>query len=70
MDGIERDLGDRAQVIRLSVVSKLGNEIAGRYGVRGVPTLLIFDGEGNLVESRTGIPSRQEVVARVNAISS
>ena len=69
MDGIERDLGDRAQVIRLSVVSKLGNEIAGRYGVRGVPTLLIFDGEGNLAERQTGIPSRQEVVARVNAMS-
>lgn len=44
MDGIERDLGDSVQVLRLSVVDSVGRELAMRYGVRGVPTLILLDG--------------------------
>jgi len=48
------------------VISQVGGETARRYGVRGVPTLIIFDGDGRLVEQITGIPNRQSIVAQVN----
>ena len=68
VDGIERDLQDRANVIRLSVTSEVGSLAAHRYGVRGVPTLIIFDGEGRVVEQSAGIPDRRNVVAQVNSL--
>ncbi|MBL7198978.1 MAG: thioredoxin family protein [Anaerolineae bacterium] len=68
VDGIERDLKGRAQVIRLSVISEVGSQVARRYGVRGVPTLILFDAEGNLVDQIIGVPSRDGIVDRVNAL--
>lgn len=65
VDGIERDLEGRARVIRLGLLSDLGRRVAQRYSVRGVPTLIIFDGEGHIVEQRIGIPNRQSVVEQV-----
>ena len=46
-------------------MSEVGSRAAQRDSVRGVPTLLIFDGEGKLVDRRVGIPSRGAVVAKV-----
>ena len=48
--------------MRLSVMSDPGLTLARRYGVRGLPTLLIFDGAGNVVYTRVGPPSAEEVV--------
>ena len=61
MDGLERDLDGQARVVRLSVLSELGREIAQRYGVRGVPTFLIFDGQGELIERQVGFPDRNGI---------
>ena len=52
----------------LALLSGLGMEAARRYGVRGVPTVIVFDGEGNVVDQKAGIPNRQEVVERVNRL--
>jgi thioredoxin-related protein len=68
VDGIEKDLEGRAKVVRLSVVSGVGSQAARRYGVRGVPTLLIFDGAGQMIEQSVGIPDRDSVVAKVERL--
>lgn len=68
VDGIEKDLDGRARVVRVSLLSGLGMEAARRYGVRGVPTVIVFDGEGNVVDQKAGIPNRQEIVERVNRL--
>ncbi|MBN1641000.1 MAG: hypothetical protein JXA09_07175 [Anaerolineae bacterium] len=65
VDGIEQDLGEKATVIRLSVLSNVGRRAAVKYGVQSVPTLLIFDGAGSLVEHASGIPNRGAIVGRV-----
>ncbi len=65
MDGLERDLEGQAQVVRLSVLSSMGQELARRHGVRGVPTFLVFDGQGNLIERQTGFPDRGKIKALV-----
>ncbi|HEY75651.1 MAG TPA: hypothetical protein G4O00_05650 [Thermoflexia bacterium] len=62
MDRIEAELEGEAEVMRLSVASDPGLALAQRYGVRGVPTLLVFDGAGNVVYTRVGLPNVEEVV--------
>lgn len=54
MDRLEKDLEGEAQVLRLSAFSAVGRQIAGRFGVRAVPTFLLFDGAGNMVHSQVG----------------
>lgn len=68
VDGIESDLEGQAKVIRLSILSSLGRQATQRYGVRGVPAIIIFDGAGNIVEQRTGIPNRKNIVEQVNIL--
>ena len=68
VDGIERDLQGRAKVVRLSVTSDLGIQAARRYKVPGVPTLIVFDGAGRLVDQVSGMPDRVGVVAQVEAL--
>ncbi len=68
VDGIEKDLRGKAEVVRLNMLSRLGREIASRYGVPAVPTLVVLDGDGNVIHKRTGRPDRREVVARVSAL--
>jgi hypothetical protein len=68
VDGIEKDLEGRATVLRLGVMSDLGIQAARRYGVRGVPTLVLFDGAGRLVDQSVGIPDRDRVVAQVEEL--
>jgi len=65
VNGIEKDLQGRAEVVRLNVISKLGRELAGRYGVAGVPTTLVLNHDGAIAYRHTGIPSRKRVVAEV-----
>ena len=69
VDGIEKDLEGTAQVIRLSVTSEVGSQMAQRYGVRGVPTIVVLDGAGNVVLESVGMPDRTDLVAQVNGLS-
>lgn len=50
MDGIERDVGDAAKVIRVELPTDFGRSIAARYGVEFTPTFLVFDATGRLAE--------------------
>jgi hypothetical protein len=66
VDGLERDLEGRAQIVRLSILSETGREVARSYGVRSVPTFLIFDGEGTLIGREVGLPNRGKIEALVS----
>jgi thioredoxin-related protein len=54
VDRLERDLEGEARVLRLSAFSSVGRQLAARYGVRGVPTFLVFDGDGEMVHYQVG----------------
>jgi thioredoxin-related protein len=69
VDGIEKDLEGTAKVIRLSVTSQVGNLMAQRYGVRGVPTIVVLDGEGEVVTMSVGVPDRAGLVAQVQGLA-
>ncbi len=68
VDGIEQDLAGRAQVLRLNVADPVGLQIAQRYGVRNLPTLVILDDKGQVYKQIVGVPGRREVVELVNTL--
>jgi hypothetical protein len=65
VDGIERELAGRAPVIRLSVLSGVGRQAAARYGVRGVPTFIIFGPDGVETSRHVGLPAKDRLVKEV-----
>ena len=68
MDRLERDLEGQAQVLRLSATSGVGRQLGARYGVRGVPTFFLFDGNGEMVSYQVGRIDADQVKAEVKAI--
>ena len=68
VDGLERDLEGKAQVVRLSVTDGVGGQLAARYGVRGVPTMVLLDGDGEVVYAKAGSPNRNEITAAVEEL--
>ena len=67
VDGIERDLKGKAEVVRLNLLSKVGREAASRYGVSSVPTTLVLDAGSKVVYRHTGMPERRAIVALIGA---
>jgi thioredoxin-related protein len=68
VDGIEQDLEGQAQVLRLGVMDDIGGGLAMRYGVRGVPTLVVLNGAGEVVLKQAGMLDRAAVVAAVEEL--
>lgn len=69
VDGLERELGEEAHVLRLSVTNDVSARLAGRYGVRVVPTFVLLDGSGEVVLTQTGIPKREEIVRAIATLN-
>ena len=67
MDGIERNL-DGVRIVRINAMSRSGGMIASGYGVRAVPTLVVFDGDGGIVLRQVGRVSKESVLEAVGAI--
>ncbi|MEI6142738.1 MAG: thioredoxin [Mariniphaga sp.] len=57
------ELGDRVRVIKIDVDQN--NEIANRYQIQSVPTLMIFK-NGNLLWKHSGVVSKNQLVSVLN----
>jgi thioredoxin-related protein len=68
VDRLERDLEDQARVLRLNIVSSVGRQLAGRYGVRGVPTFLLFDETGEMVHYQVGRLDANRIKFEIDAL--
>ncbi len=55
VDGFQRSHRDQVAVIRLDIRSDLGNRLAYQFGVRAVPTFLMFDGHEGIAGRHVGI---------------
>jgi thioredoxin-like negative regulator of GroEL len=54
VDGLERDLAGQARLFRVERSTDLARELAGRYGLRQLPSLLAFDAGGEMVLVQQG----------------
>ncbi|MBN1890976.1 MAG: thioredoxin family protein [Thermoflexales bacterium] len=68
MDGLAQDLEEQARVLRINVLGDVGNQAAHRYGVRGLPTFIVFDGQGQIVHVEAGIPNRARLVEQASRL--
>lgn len=57
MDAVMRGMEYEA----IDVETDYGNALAATYNVRGLPTLVIVDEDGNRVDARTGLQSRETI---------
>lgn len=64
VEEIARDMEGKAVVGKLDVDSN--PNIATRYGIRSIPTLLVFK-NGEVVEKQVGVVPKQNLVALLNA---
>ncbi|MCL4303731.1 MAG: hypothetical protein KJ077_49050 [Anaerolineae bacterium] len=69
VDGLERDLAGRARVVRLDLLSSLGRQAAHHFGVRGLPTLLVVDGKGQVILTQVGLLRPGEVHRQVELLA-
>lgn len=65
VDRLERDLQGTAKVVRIDVMSRSGLTLAREYGVTAVPTIIVFDGKGEVVSTHIGLPDRAAIQAAV-----
>jgi len=61
VDGLERELAGRMQVVRLDVMSAIGRQAAHNYGASALPTFLLFDGQGQIAYRQAGLINRERV---------
>ena len=56
-------MGDSVEIIRLDLLSAIGRQAAREYGVHMVPATLLFDGNGELLNKKIGMPEAEKMVA-------
>lgn len=61
MSRLETELEGQVEVIRLDVFTAAGQEAIRRYGIRGLPTLLVIDGCGERAAAFAGVPNPTRV---------
>lgn len=61
MDGLERDLGDRVEVVRLDGGSALGREWAWKTRLRAVPAFILYGPGGEELYRQVGWIDRTRV---------
>jgi thioredoxin 1 len=62
VDALAREMGDRLKVVKLNTDE--AQDIATRYGVMSIPTLIVFKG-GQIVEQMVGAMQKQQIAAKV-----
>lgn len=70
VDGLEQDLAGQAKVMRLDLMSSVGQQAAGYFGVRGIPTLLVVDGKGEVSLTQVGFIRSGEVKSQIERLVS
>ncbi len=67
MDGLERELDGRAEVVRLNVAEVPGQRARERFETEKVPAVILLDGAGKEIYRTEGkLPRRRQILAALN----
>ena len=69
MDGIEQECSGKAEVIRLNVDVPENERIQQTYGVRGHPSIVILDTEGQVSERFFGEAAPEILREALNTVT-
>jgi len=65
LDELSRELGDKVKIVKVNIDAN--PETPTKYGVRGIPTLMVFK-DGKLVETKVGAMPKQAMSAWVSSV--
>lgn len=65
MNGLEKKLGDQANVFRIDLLSQLGKEIASHYDANAAGTNILLDKTGKEIYRAKGFPENDKIVELV-----
>ena len=63
LDELAQEFAGKAKVGKLNVDEN--REIAGKYGIRGIPSLLLFK-DGEIKDQMVGVHSKQEISSMIS----
>ena len=64
LDEISKDYADKLKICKMDVDAN--KEVAQKFGVRGIPTLLIFK-DGNVVGQKVGALSKNQLIEFIDS---
>jgi hypothetical protein len=59
---LQANLGNHANVLRVSIHTELGKRLGERYAFETTPLFILFDGQGNEKWRGHSVPSADEVL--------
>ncbi len=62
MNGFKEETAGTVDVVHLNLLSAAGREVGSRYGVKIVPTSLLFNSQGELVKRVNGVPRKDDLL--------
>jgi hypothetical protein len=69
VDGLERELAGRAEVLRLNVDDEIGQRAREQFGTGLVPAVILLDGRGNQLHRTEGkLPRRAQIFAALDSL--
>ena len=63
LEQVSKDVGDSARILKIDIDTN--RNVATQYGIRSVPTLILFK-EGKQVWRQSGVPPKNLIVESVN----
>jgi len=66
VNGFREETTGMVDVIHLNLMSAAGREVGGRYGVKVVPTSLLFNSQGELIKRVNGVPRKDDLLDQID----
>lgn len=63
LDEIATEMADQVQIAKINIDENPG--VPGKYGVRGIPTLLLFQ-NGQVIAQKVGAVPKSQIVSWIN----
>ena len=63
LEEIATEMGEQVQIAKINIDENPG--VPGKYGVRGIPTLLLFQ-DGQVVAQKVGAMPKSQIVSWIN----
>ena len=65
LDEVAQEMGDSVKIVKVNVDEN--PELAQKYGIRGIPTMIFFN-RGEVAKSLVGLQSKEEIAQNFKAL--
>ena len=66
LDEVAKEIGEKASVVKLNVDEN--GDIAQKYGIRGIPTMLFFK-NGQIAKTLVGVQPKHEIIKSLQELA-